>query len=624
MLKNFYNKIKIIIKSTSILEILLWLAVVISIMVKLFYFQFTTKINHRPIINEENIYMLLSSFGVILIIMSIFIIAFNKKRLAMLIILDFVLSLLIFSDTIYYRYYYSTLTVAVLYQLRLVGSVGDSILSLLKIKDIVYFIDFPFFIAFIYLIKRFNENKIRPFKFRYRASIAVIICVLGYATFSFSYKNADKDSFPYDNNYIIRKIGINYFHYYDIKRFVKDNLLTDRTLSAEEKTKVETYYDKKPKTSDDFKGIAEGKNLIIVQVEALQGFVINKKTLAGVEITPNLNKLIKESAYFDNMYFQIGGGNTSDAEFLVNTSLYPVKEGSVYFRFPTNKYHSLGNILKEKDYGTYVFHANNPTFWNRNIAYESLGFDSFMSNKAYTLNEYIGWGLGDASFFKQSLDSIDIEKPFYSFMLTLSSHFPFNFVQFEDYDLDVGKYEGHFLGDYIKAINYTDYAIGCLIEDLKEKNLYDNSLLIIYGDHMAVPKDHSEELLEFLNIEYSDFNWAKLQTIPFIVHYPGLENGTVINTTAGQIDVLPTIANLMNFEVPYAMGKDLFNTKNGYAVLRNNSVITDNYYYLSNLGKAFDINTGTPLDPAAYEKELKSLQNELVISEIIIQKDALK
>lgn len=209
-------------------------------------------------------------------------------------------------------------------------------------------------------------------------------------------------------------------------------------------------------------------------------------------------------------------------------------------------------------------------------------------------------------------------------MVSLSSHFPFKYVYFEDYDFDVGKYEGEFLGYYLKAVNYADYAIGRLIEELKEKDLYDNSLLIIYGDHMAVTKDQSEELLDFLNMQYTDLEWAKLQKVPLIIHYPGLENGKVIDITGGQIDILPTVANLMDFETPYSMGKDLFNTKNGYAVLRNNSVVTDKYFYLSDLRKAFDINSGKTLEPGEYQNELKELQRELVISDIIIQKNALK
>jgi len=627
-IKKDFKSIKKSITPAFILEVIFWLAVTGALMVKCFYFQFTTRLNSRPFISQSNLYTMMGSLGTLFIIVSILILAFNKKRRIALLIMDFILSLLILADTIYFRYYYSAITTALLYQIRLVGSVGDSIISLFKIKDIVYFIDFPFLLAILYILKRVNKGTISLFKIKYRAITAVLVFAVGFAVFKIAYNNVDTTIFPYDNNYVAKYLGINYFHYYDIKRFVKETFLTDRTLSDDERVMIDEFFKNKNEsettTTDKFRGIAKGKNLILVQVEALQHFVINSKTEAGEEITPNLNKLIKESAYFDNFYFQIGGGNTADAEFLTNASLYPAKEGCAYFRFPHNTYYSLGNILKQQGYGTYVFHANNPTFWNRNVAYNSLGFDTFVSNHDYVLDEYVGWGLGDASFFRQSLDRIDTTKPFYGFFITLSSHFPFKYEYFETYDFDVGKYEGQFLGYYLKAVHYADYALGRFIEELKARGLYEDTLLVIYGDHMAVPKDYSEQLMDFLGMEYNDYNWAKLQKVPCIIHYPGLENGKVFTITGGEIDILPTVANLMDFDAPYAMGKDLFNTEHGYAVLRNSSVITDKYIYLSGLRTAFDINTGEPLEPDEYEKEVSALQRDLFISDLITQKDGLK
>ena len=167
-----------------------------------------------------------------------------------------------------------------------------------------------------------------------------------------------------------------------------------------------------------------------MQLEAIQQFVIGTK-FNGKEITPNLNKFINDSAYFENFYYQIGAGNTSDAEFLANTSLYPLNEGAVYFRFPANTYESTANLLKKQGYATYAAHANNPSFWNRMEMYKALGFDKFINSKSLVLDEFLGWGLSDMSFLKQSLNKIDVSRPFYGFFITLSSHYPFNY--FEDY-----------------------------------------------------------------------------------------------------------------------------------------------------------------------------------------------
>jgi phosphoglycerol transferase MdoB-like AlkP superfamily enzyme len=356
----------------------------------------------------------------------------------------------------------------------------------------------------------------------------------------------------------------------------------------------------------------------------MQEFVINRK-IAGKEITPNLNKLISDSLYFDNLHYQIGAGNTSDAEFLSNTSLYPAKEGSVYYRFTQNTYDSLPRILKEQSYESYAMHAFTAGFWNRTEMYQTLGFDKFVNGDDYIPDDFEGWNgdaLSDASFFRQSVEKFDSSNPFYAFMITLSSHHPFN--DFENHDFYTAEFEGTYIGNYMKAAHYADKCIGEFVDDLEKRGILENTLLVLYGDHSAVPKHLAGQMMDLLNMKYSELEWTKLQKVPLIIHYPGLKNGEKVSTTGGQIDILPTIANLMGFEAPYAIGKDLLNTQKGYAVLRNGTVITDDYVFLNDTGETFDIKTGSALKKKDYEKEISSYLEELTISDLIIEKDALK
>ncbi|MGI6778731.1 MAG: LTA synthase family protein [Acetivibrionales bacterium] len=592
-----------------------------SIMVKCFYFQFTTRLNERPFISPHNLYMLAASFGEVLIIFAISFLLFNKRRKTSLIVINIVLSLLLFADTLYFRYYYNAITIPVLRQIGLVSSVGDSIVSLLKVKDIVYIIDIPAVIATVIILKRFKvlaQCKIDLLK---RAVFSVLLVAVAIGIFQVSYHKTDTSTFPYDNNYVIKKLGIIYFHYYDTKRFINEKVLSDLKLTQEEINLVNNFYKDKTDEGDKFEGIARGKNLIVIQVEALQEFVINRE-FNGREITPNLNKYMYESIYFDNFYYQIGGGNTSDAELLCNASLYPVKEGAVYFRFPTNTFYTLPRLLENKGYKTYVSHANNPSFWNRTEAYKAIGFDRFFSNKDYILDDIMGWGLSDSSMFRQTLDLIDTKEPFYWFAVTLSTHHPFNF--FETYnEFDSGEFEGTFLGNYLKAAHYADKSIGELIQLLKDKGLYDNSLIVIYGDHSAVQKDYIDQLEKFLGKQINDYEWTKLQKVPCFIHYPGLEEKGINNTIGGQVDLFPTIANLMGFETTYAMGKDLLNTDRGYAVLRTGYVVTDEYYYINSTGQAYSIE-GVPLNTSKYTDEIRSFQQQLLVSDIIVKKNAFK
>ncbi|NLD48304.1 MAG: LTA synthase family protein, partial [Clostridiaceae bacterium] len=336
--------------------------------------------------------------------------------------------------------------------------------------------------------------------------------------------------------------------------------------------------------------------------------------------------LSKESLYFNNIYVQVAGGNTADAEFMTNTSYYPAGEGAAYFRFVSNKYNSLSNMLKEQNYNSYAFHAYAPSFWNRTEMYKALGFDTFINSAHFVLDEYVGWGgwaLSDASFYRQSLEKIDTSKPFYSFLITLSSHHPYSYFD-DKKTFDVGEYDKTYMGNYLKAQNYADSAIEGFIGSLKEKGLYENSLIVIYGDHTGLPKTQAgDDLLKFLGKTDGKLEWAKLQKIPLIIHCPGV-NAEVIDKTGGQVDLYPMIANMLGIDDYYAMGNDILNSNKGYAVLRNGSVITDDYYYFSDDKKAYDINSGSVLKEDAYSEEVAGYQRLLNISDLILERDVLR
>lgn len=616
------------------LEISYYVVFLLSIMVKCFYFQFTTQLNKRPFFSSGNVLMLISSFAVLLIITGLLLLVSNKKRFLVLLLCNLIISALLIADTNFFRYYYGIITVPVVLQvdIKLFNSVDQSIMSLFKVKDIVYLLDIPFLLTGWIFLKKRNVKKL---VFSKKAVASMLTMVIGLSCFFVIYNKADIYAFAYNNNYVTKSLGVLYSHYDTIKGYVEDSLESEK-LTKKQEDEINDFFKAKQKPGynsgnnqngnleSDFKGVAEGKNLIVIQMEAIQEFVINSK-VNGNEITPNLNKLIEESLYFDNYYFQVSGGNTSDAEFTSNNSLYPAKEGAAYIRFPENKYYSLPMELKEKGYNTYALHAFNPDFWNRSEMYKSVGFDKFISQDDYVMDDFMGWesnALSDESFFRQSLDKIDTSKPFYSFFITLSSHHPFNY--FEDYSFDVGEYEGTYLGNYFKAASYADYALGKFIDELKSKGLYDNSLLALYGDHSAVPRHLASEMMEFLQLDNNDFEWTKLQKVPLILHCNGLKNGEVISTTGGEIDFFPTIANLMDLPVPYALGKNLINADEGYVVLRNGSIITDKYIYINNTRDMYDINSGDKINERLYEEEINLLLNELYISDLIIEKDAFK
>lgn len=615
---------KVMIGDLSLREAIYCLMCFLSIMIKCFYYQFTTRLNLRPFFSSSNILMLTASFGMLLVIMGFVMLISNKRRITAIFICYLILTVLLIADTNFYRYYYGIITIPVLFHvnIKLLNSVDQSIFSLFKIKDLIYILDIPVMIAGLVMINKRGVGKLNT---RKKVLASMLSIIVGLTALLATSSRTDINAFAHNSNYVTKRLGVLYSHVDATKRYIENNLFNEDGLSEKEEQELKEFFGSRQKASDNYRGIAKGKNLIVVQIEAMQEFVINRR-IDGREITPNLNKLIKQSLYFDNIYFQVAGGNTSDAEFLSNTSLYPAKEGSVYTIYPENFYYSLPKAMKEQGYTTYAMHGFRPDFWNRNEMYKALGFDVFVSEEDYEMDDFAGWdgtALSDSSFFRQSLEKIDTSKPFYSFLVTLSSHHPFNY--FENYDeFDAGEFEGTYIGNYIKAANYADKCLGEFIDNLKKRGLFDNSLLVLYGDHSAVPKHQADELMEFLDISYSETEWAKLQKVPLIIHYPGLRNGEVESITGGQIDIFPTIANLLGFDTPFAIGKDLLNSKEGYVVLRNGSVITDRYFYDNNVREIFDIKSGKPLNWKDYMHELKGYINELYISDTIIEKDAFR
>jgi phosphoglycerol transferase MdoB-like AlkP superfamily enzyme len=615
------NTVQNLIKN-PLTEVILLLAVFGTVFLKVIYFQFITHINGRPVLASSNFSMLVSSIAAILLVFSLVYLFSGKKSFIVLIIINLILTILFLSDILYIRYYTTAITVPVLFALKFLNSVEGSILSLFSKKDIFLFLDFPFLIALLFIFKNRIPLKI---SFTKRLIVFAVVLALSIPAIFISFNKSEIKTGVFDNNQIIKNMGIIYFHGNDIFHFIKDDLLKSKTMTTEEKKQMDDFYKNKQVLGDKFKGVAKGKNLLIVQVESLQGFAMNK-TINGKEVTPNLNKLAKENFYFDNYYYQVKGGNTSDAEFLTNTSLYPINEGAVFLRYPTNVYNSLPNVLKSKGYSTSSFHAYNPSFWNRAIMYQSLGYDKFVSYKDFNIDEFVGWGgyaLSDESFFRQSLEKIDTSKPFYSTLITLSSHHPYDFFAGKS-NVDVKPYENTVLGNYLGAINYVDSCIGKLIEDLKKRNLYDNTVVVIYGDHGALPKPQATDLYRLENVEPNNLNWIKLQKVPLIIHIPGVDGGQTISTASGQIDLLPTIANLMDIDFPYSMGQDMFNKKEGYALLRDSSVVTDKYIYDASESKMYNIKDGSLMNKDEHKDELVKIQHLGNLSDLMIRKNAFK
>jgi phosphoglycerol transferase MdoB-like AlkP superfamily enzyme len=428
----------------------------------------------------------------------------------------------------------------------------------------------------------------------------------------------------YNKVYITRKLGILNYHCLDIYNSISANITKLTPVSREKLEDINAFMDNNKSDNKKLKGYAKGKNLIMIQVEALQEFVIDA-SINGQEITPNLNRWMKRSEYFDNFYYQVAAGGTSDAEFMTNNSMYPASAGAVYFLYSGNEFNAMPENFKNNGYSTAAFHGFRENFWNRDIMYKKFGFDNFYGEKSYKKDESIGLGLSDRSFLEQSLTKLNnMKQPYYAFLITLTSHYPYDAV--DKYgDFDVGDLNGTLLGNYLKAIHYTDEQLGMFLDSLDKNGTLENSVVMLYGDHYAIPKDKEQQLFKFLDMSSaSDVDWEKLQKVPLLVHFPDESVKGVNDTYGGEMDIYPTVCNLFDLPGKNMFGKDLFNPKNQRVIFRNGSFIDENYYYSAQDDVYYSVRTRKKLpENSSLKKEKDSTLDQLGYSDYILRHDAI-
>lgn len=611
------EKLERILRKPFVIESIFIILTICSIFTKAIYLQYTIKLKEAPfsLLNDTATYILLTS---IIFVLSIALWAPKRFR-GVLFITNIIISILLFSDALYGRYYGIPLTIPILYQIGFVNDISQSIFSLIKIKDIVFFIDLPIIGLLIFMLKNIDIRKnIRSLIIRY--AIIFVILLVSVFRFKVMAENVDKSRHAYERKNMAKDFGTLYFHGFDLYDFAKQKVSKNTPLSDEELYIIQEFYKNKDNSPSKYFDTASDKNLIVIQVEAMQEFVVGLG-IEGEEVTPFLNKLKDNSFYFNNIYHQVAGGNTSDAEFLLNNSLYPAITGAVNYLYPTNEFLSLGKIMKDNGYISRAFHGYESSFWNREAVYRNYGYDKFYSVNDFDLNEIRGWAISDKSFFKQALDISFENQKFYSFLITLSSHHPYD--AFADIDLYTGRFEGTQVGNYLKSMNYVDTAIESLFKDLEERGELDNTIIVIYGDHSGLYQDQRSLVEELLGLDGSNIAWSKIQKVPLWIYTGSQLEGRTVDKVGGQIDILPTILDLMGIDHPYLLGNSLLVEGTGSCLKRDGTVILDDYYYDNIEKKLYDINTNNPVENPLIMEKVMEKQKELIVSDTILKKDLL-
>ena len=549
-------------------------------------------------------------------------------------IVDFLLTVLVLTDLLYMRYYSDLFTFLNIGLSAQVGEISETVRALINPSDFLYFIDIPILLGYIFFSLKLS---VKPFfkKLTFqRIVISVFLIISGTLCLYWRIASYEK-TVPnvlrsmWDRPAVCNNVGAMTYHVADAWNTASDIILR-RSFSRHEVDGIKEWFVGRiapTEKNSSLYGAARGKNLIVIQVESLQQFVVGLK-VNGAEVTPNINRFIRKSVYFSRVYNQTGAGNSSDAEFLVNAGLYPSAAGVAYTRFAGNSYDALPKQLAANGYNVLALHGDRPGFWNRQHMYPSMGFQKFISKKDFTVDENIGMGLSDKSFFRQVLEILDREhKPFYAFIVTLTSHYPYNFPEIsEQAKFNAGVFKGTLMGDYLTSMRYFDNQFGTFIKGLEKKGLLDSSVIIVYGDHTAIPAWDRRNLEKLLSRSLkSSWAWRNTLKIPLIIRIPG---GKVVPSerkdASGLIDVSTTAAGLLGIPAGIGFGNDLFGKDEKEPVIfRNGSFITGNSYVEPSTGIAVDIRNGKKLKYSDYRNIITEVNKRLRYNDMILENDLI-
>lgn len=619
--------------------------------------------------NFLNIGPVMADLAIVTIFASLCYLMKPKNRFPYLFVLSFIFSLICVINSIYYTYYRSFSSISLLSTSRFIADVGDAVVdNVLEMKDFIYLFE-PILLLILYFVLKkngFNEfkydKKDMKTKIKFKKGIALFFGFALLFCCTLTPVKIGRFANMWNREYVVMNFGIFTYHLDDMVKSVEPKLSTIFGYDSAVKT-FNDHYENVSDNQDytnDYTGIFKGKNVIVVHAESIQQFVMGL-SFNGEELTPNLNKLANESIYFDNFYSQVSVGTSSDTEFTSLTSLMPTNTGTAFVSYFDRTYNSLPKLLTDHGYYTFAMHANKANFWNRDVMYQSLGYQHFYSKEEYNIDDVVGLGLSDESFFDQSITKIkEINsqgKPYYGTVIMLSNHTPFiDSAARVNYDVDIKEevlttdgsvstishpyMENTKLGLYFKSVHYADMALGQFINDLEENDLLENTVIVLYGDHDArLPIEDYVRLYNYNSetdtvlspddpdyINFDDYQYELNRKVPFLIWSNETKENLhkTVSDVMGMYDMMPTLGNMLGVYNKYALGHDIFQIgSDNIVVFPNGNWITNTVYYNAQKGEYLSLKE-TAISADYIEKNNKYSDDILDTSNSLITFDLIK
>ncbi len=498
-----------------------------------------------------------------------------KRKIYIALILNIIVSFILLMDFVYLRAFGVPTSLFSLPMIEFLGDVGDSAFDLFQMFDFLFFADVILWSSLLlFFRKSYSKTAIQGWKFFSYMTVAVVI---GYVAYPEGLVQKVL-SIKHRPIFAIQKVTPIGYHLFDSYEFIRSSHAI--SLSGHDRKKVRQWFDRnkeinKQQATDEqlYKGIFQGKNVVFIHFESLESSVISQR-IHGQEITPELNKLLSHSFYFPKIKEQVGEGNSADAEFMVMNSLYPLPQGIISLRYPSNSYFAFPKELAGHGYETAAFVGMKKGFMNMGIVLPNFGFKKIFSFLHNQSEKKIGLGIPDQDMFDQSIPYIkNLKSPFFAYMITLTNHVPYKLPSHMQTLTPTPGMKNDGVARYLQSVHYADQAVGSFIEGLKKERLLDQTVLVIYGDHQGVNKYYARD------VQKSGISWLKNdKNLPLLIYHPSLK-GVTLSQMGGQIDILPTVHHLLGLpdhpRTAYRVGRNLFSSEKGFAALRNGQYVSD-------------------------------------------------
>ena len=316
-------------------------------------------------------------------------------------------------------------------------------------------------------------------------------------------------------------------------------------------------------------------NVILVVMEGWSGEYTGVLG-SDLQLTPCFDSLSEAGILFTDFY---ATGTRTNFGLISSLCSYPSLPGrAIMKRYNAyNHFNSLPEILSNRGYTNLFMYGGDLNFDNMQGYFKTkemhhfVGQDDFDSDDKFSV-----WGATDEALYNKILDVSDtLSRPFFTTVLTLSNHKPFDLP---DSSLQIYK-DDSFLSQIYNAIHYADYAVGGFIEDISQKPYFDSTIILFVPDHTQLGNSKG-------TIEPENFH------IPFLIYSPLVSN-QMIPTTGSQVDITPTIMHLLGGNYNYkGWGRNLFivDSSDGFAVVNANQrtgIITKDYLYKEDIGISF-------------------------------------